>query len=565
MLSSLYIKNIAVIKSTEISFSPGFNVLTGETGAGKSILIDSIGLILGDKPSKELIRNGESTAEVSAVFSDISEPLKKLSKLDVEPEDDGCLYIARSVDINGKAQTKLNGRTIPVSMQKDIATELINIHGQNDNKMLMSPSAHLEYLDTYADCGELLNAYQSVYDSMVECRNRISELKRDDRDKARTVELLKYQISDIESAKLRIGEEEELASKRDKVKNSEKIIKHAKLITRALYRSEKSLPAYELVKKSITSLEAISEYIPDCDKYIEKLKGIEYDLEDIGLVVSDLSEDDNEDCDAELDNIESRLDLISKLKRKYGSDIQEILEYHDRSVKELKSIELSDEMLSELESELVTLERKADKLSGELNIKRRKSAELLEKCVVDELSYLEMPKVRFKVDITKSISSDGKIKYLRSGTDCVQFLLSANPGEPLKPLSKIASGGELSRIMLALRSVSAADISGETLIFDEIDVGVSGKTSQKIGIRLRKLAEHNQVICVTHAAQIAAEAHSHFLINKNECDGRVQTTVTPLDRNGRIHELARIMGGVNITDKLLDSAAEMLDTAGNNN
>lgn len=561
MLSSLHIENVAVIKNADIDFGAGFNVLTGETGAGKSILIDSINLILGAKPSRDLIRSGENEASVSALFSDIAVPLSKAGDSEISPDEDGCLYITRSIDAAGKAKTRIGGKTVPVSMQKDIASCLISIHGQNDNRILMSPAAHLGYLDSYAGNGVLLSEYYGYYELMNDCRRRMSELARDEREKARTVELLKYQIADIDAAKLKAGEEEELTASRDRVKNSERIMKQTRLITKALYRSERSLPAYELVKKAISAMESIADYIPQSEEYIKKLNDVAYTLEDIGLTVEDMSETEYDDPDSELDRIESRLDLISKLERKYGTDIAEILAFRDRAAAELSDIELSDVKISELQVKLAEYERKALELASRLTESRKKAAETLEKSVVSELAYLEMPKVRFRVDIRRSRDTDGKTKFTRSGTDDVEFLLSANPGEPLKPLAKIASGGELSRIMLALKSVNAADAVGETLIFDEIDTGVSGKTSQKIGMRLRALASSNQVICVTHSAQIAAEAHHQFLIRKSEHGGRVETTVTELDRTGRINEIARIMGGVNITDKLLDSAAEMLDSA----
>lgn len=561
MLSSLHIENVAVIKNADIDFGAGFNVLTGETGAGKSILIDSINLILGGKPSKELIRSGENEAAVSAFFSDVSVPLSRAGDVEVEPDEDGCLYITRSIDSAGKAKTRIGGKTVPVSMQKDIAACLVSIHGQNDNRILMSPAAHLRYLDSYAGNGVLLSEYYGYYELMNDCRRRIGELARDEREKARTVELLKYQIADIDAAKLKNGEEDELIANRDRVKNSERIMKQTRLITKALYRNERSLPAYELVKKAVSAMESISEYLPQSEEYIKKLNEVAYILEDIGLTVEDMSETEYDDPDSELDRIESRLDLISKLERKYGTDISEILAFRDRAAAELSDIELSDNRIAELREKLTEYEKKALELANRLTDSRKKAAETLESSVVSELGFLEMPKVRFKVDIKRSCDADGRIKFTRSGIDDVEFLLSANPGEPLKPLARIASGGELSRIMLALKSVNAADAVGETLIFDEIDTGVSGKTSQKIGMRLRALAASNQVICVTHSAQIAAEAHHQFLIKKSERDGRVETTVTELDRNGRINEIARIMGGVNITDKLIDSATEMLDSA----
>lgn len=563
MLSSLHIENIAVIKHADIDFENGFHVLTGETGAGKSILIDSINILLGARSSKDMIRNGESKAMVSALFTDIKKPLSRIPEdVDVTPDEDGCILLTRVFDIDGKSVTKLNGRTIPVSLQREIMPHLINIHGQNDNRILMSPASHLQYLDSYAQNEMLLAEYQEIYDLLEGCKKKMASLKRDEREKARTLELLRYQVADIDAAKLKVGEEEELESRKEKVKNAEKILKQSRLVTKALYRGEKTLPAYELIKKSISALQSISDYVPNAESYIEKLTQMTYDLEEIGLSVSDIAENEYDDPDAELDEIETRLDLISKLEKKYGSDVSEILSFRERAAAELEDIELSDEKLDELRIELSRYRKQATELASQLSEKRKSAAATLEASVVNELSYLEMPKVRFKVEIKVSRDEDGKTKLGRNGCDDVEFLLSANPGEPLKPLAKIASGGELSRIMLALKNINTYGSEGETLIFDEIDTGVSGKTSQKIGMRLRRLSENNQVICVTHSAQIAAEAHHQYLISKKENGGRVETSVTPLSREERIKELARIMGGVNITDKLLQSAAEMLDTAG---
>lgn len=563
MLSSLHIENIAVIKNADIDFGSGFNVLTGETGAGKSILIDSINLILGAKPSKDLIRSGESKATVSALFTEIERPLERARELEISPDEDGCLYITREIGADGKSKTKLNGRTIPVSLQKELAAYLISIHGQNDNRILMSPAAHLSYLDSYAGNEALLSEYGQCYARMTECRRKIAELSRDEREKARLTELLKYQVSDIDAARLRPNEEQELESRRDRVRNAEKIMKQTRLITRALYRNDRSLPAYELIKKAIAAMEGISEYIPNAEEYIARLSDITYVLEDIGLTVEDLSDAEYENPDKELDKIESRLELINKLERKYGPTVEEVLAFRERAAEELSEMEQSDVRLEELTTELVEHERMSGALAQRLSEARKAAAKALEKRVIEELGYLEMPKVCFKVEIRRALQPDGKARFTATGFDDVEFYLSANPGEPLKPLARIASGGELSRIMLALKSVNASDAAGETLIFDEIDTGVSGKTSQKIGMRLRALAAGNQVICVTHSAQIAAEAHHQYLIRKGEKDGRVETSVTELDRSGRVREIARIMGGVNITDKLLDSAEEMLDTADN--
>ncbi len=563
MLSSLHIENMAVIKRADIDFAPGFCVLTGETGAGKSILVDAIGLILGMRPSKDLIRSGENRALVSALFSELDKPLSRLpDTLDIEPDEDGALYLTKTVELDGRGQTKLNGRAIPHAMQKELMGYVINIHGQNDNRILMSSVAQMAYLDSYAGTRELLATYAEVYERMEACRRRIRALSRDEREQARMLELLRYQVADINAAKLKVGEEEALIQRRDQVKNAEKIMKQARLITRALYRNEKSLSAYELIKKAIAAITSVTDYLPKAEEYVEKLTAMTYDLEDIGLTVADILETDYEDPDAELDRIEERLDLIAKLERKYGSDIAAILAFREHAAKELVELENVDSRLADEKHELLGYVKEATNLAAKLTAARKTAAEALEKGVIDELAYLDMPKVRFHVEIRPSKDHDGKAMLNRNGADDVEFLLSTNLGEPLKPLAKIASGGELSRIILALKGVNAADSEGETLIFDEIDTGVSGKTSQKIGIRLRKLAEHNQVICVTHSAQIAAEAHAQYLIRKREHEGRVETDVTLLDREGRIRELARIMGGVNITDKLLSSAAEMLDSAG---
>lgn len=560
MLSSLHIENIAVIKNADIDFSKGFHVLTGETGAGKSILIDSINLILGSKPHKDIIRSGEKNALVCAMFTDVDPNL--FADCEIKPDDDGCMYVSRVIDIDGKNVTKINGRTVPVSLQKQIIPQLINIHGQNDNRILFSTQSHMEYLDSYAMVSELLKEYADAYSKCEEIKKKIQSLKRDDKEKQRTLELLKYQVNEIDEAKLKKGEEEALNTRKEKVKNSEKIIKNSRLIVKALYRTDKTLSAYELVKKSITALNAISDYVPKCDEYVEKLQNMTYDLEEIALSAAELSDGSYEDPEAEIDLIESRLDMISRLKRKYGSSVDEIIDYRDKASGQIKEIELSDVMIEDLKTELGKYYRDAQELSEKLTDIRKEAALKLEKQVVNELSYLEMPKVRFKVDIRPIYNAEGKARLSKYGANEIEFLISANVGEELKPLNKIASGGELSRIMLALKNINSYDGEGQCLIFDEIDTGVSGKTSQKIGIRLRELSRHHQVICVTHSAQIASEAHHQYLISKSEANGRVQTNVTLLDRQGRINELARIMGGVQITDKLLESAKEMLDNAG---
>ncbi len=562
MLSSLHIENIAVIKKADIDFEPGFNVLTGETGAGKSILIDSINLLLGARPSRDLIRNGETRADVSALFSGVEAPPEGSGEEGLSPDEDGCLYLTREFDTEGKSKTRLGGKAVPVSLQKEVVARLIVIHGQNDNRLLAEGPMQLHYLDSYAGNEELLAEYRKHYAGLCECASRIGKLDRDGKEKARAAELLAFQVADINEAKLKPGEEEELEAKRGRLKNAEKIGKATRRIVRSLYRSEKSPPAFELVRRAAASIEEIKEYLPDAQEMLTRLEQVAFELEDIGLSAEELIGEEDEEPGRELDRVEERLEKIGKLKKKYGDSVGEILAYRDRAESELREIQRSDELLAEAKKEFAVFKKAAAEAAAKLSEARKAAAARLETGVVGELAYLEMPKVRFAVQIRKATDASGKERFGKNGTDEVEFLLSANPGEPLKPLSKIASGGELSRIMLALKSVNAADSVGQTLIFDEIDTGVSGGTSQKIGKRLRRLADTHQVICVTHSAQIAAEAHAQYKIVKQERNGRVETEVLPLDREGRIREIARIMGGAEITAKLLSSSAELLDSAG---
>ena len=372
-------------------------------------------------------------------------------------------------------------------------------------------------------------------------------------EKERLSEMLKYQISDIDSAKLKVGEEEALEAKKKMVSDSERILKQSRIVVRALLRNEKALPAKELIERAVSAITAIKEYIPGADEYIEKLTDFSYEIEDIAETVGQCAEVDYDDPTAELDKIEERLDRIKKLEKKYGKDIATVLEFRSDAAKRLSDIELADEKLEELEKESKKLFEKAESYAKELSEIRQKQAQKLEKAVLKELEFLDMPKVRFKVGIGR------KEELSLSGFDEVEFLISANPGEPLKPINKIASGGELSRIMLALKTANISAGNKETLIFDEIDSGVSGATSQKIGMKLRKLGKKNQVVCVTHSAQVAATANTQYLIKKDEEDGRVHTSVKELSYEERVMETARIMGGMQMTESLIKTARELLD------
>ena len=562
MLSSLHIENIAVIKSADIDFTNGFTVLTGETGAGKSIIIDSIGLICGAKQSRELIRNGEESARVSAVFTDLTDAVTgALSELGIAPDEDGVLMFERTITSAGKSTSRVNGRVIPLSLQREAMKYLIGIHGQHDNMALLVPDNHITYLDEFAGVGEELSTYMQSYDKYCELNRGIAELSKNEREKTQRIEFLRYQINEIESAKLKPDEEEKLLARRTKLQNSEKIAQLSDMVYTLLYRNEKGNAALDKVKRASRAIEALAPVMEDADSLISRLDSIESELEDIALTVDGLRVGDADDPTAELDKVETRLDEISKLERKYGDTAAEVLVFLASAKEQLESIEMSEERLAELTAERERLVKVMDEQADLLSKRRLDAAGTLESKIIEELSYLDMGGVSFSCGVAKRACDDGGTRYSRRGVDDVEFLISTNKGEPLKPLAKIASGGELSRIMLAIKSVLAEGDSPGTLIFDEVDTGVSGKTSQKIGIKLRELARNGgvQVLCVTHAAQIAARAENHYLISKRETDGRVSTSVTPLDREARISEVARIMGGINITDRLIDTAREMID------
>ncbi|MCI8388464.1 MAG: DNA repair protein RecN [Clostridiales bacterium] len=562
MLSSLHIENIAVIKSADIDFSDGFTVLTGETGAGKSIIIDSINLILGAKQSRDLIRSGEDSAQVSALFSELPESTaSKLCELGISPDEDGLIMLSRTITTSGKSTARVNGRVIPLSLEREAAKQLIAIHGQHDNMILLEPENHIVYLDEYAGLSSELGEYTKNYEKLCELNRRISELSRNEREKAQRIEFLKFQIDEIEAAKLKPNEEEILMKKRAKLQNSEKINQLSRSVYSALYQNEKGTAALDKVRRSMRALDALSVVIPDAEELSARLEALTYELEDIALTAQAFADDSIDDPTAQLDKLETRLDEISKLERKYGDTIEDVLAFLSKTKGELETIELSEERLTDYINERAQLLPILAAQADELSERRSEAAKQLEERIIEELAYLDMKGVTFSAGITRRADSDDA--YTRRGLDDVEFLISTNRGEPLKPLAKIASGGELSRIMLAIKSVLANRDSISTLIFDEVDTGVSGKTSQKIGIKLRELAKSEssnmQVLCVTHSAQIAAIADNHCLIAKREVDGRVSTSITPLDSEGRVREVARIMGGINITDRLLETAREMIN------
>lgn len=554
MLKELSIENIAIVKKECIEFDNGFSVLTGETGAGKSIIIDSIGLIMGARFSKELIRSGEENARVSALFTELTEHEKDfLENAGFPAEDDGTFFIQRKISVSGASSAIVNGRTVTVSILRTIGEFLINIHGQHASQALLEEENHILYLDAMANDSSLLSEYSKIYEEYSETKNKIEDLKKKENEKERTIELLKYQLNDIDSVKPKKGEEEALEINKKKIADAEKISKYSTLVYRALYRNEKGLSASELISKASDAISVLSDIIPDAASYVETLRDFAYRIEDIAETI-------HKECDVGyknpseiLDRIESRLNSISKLKRKYGSTVEDIIAYREKIATELKSLEHSEETITDLSNDLKEIKDRLSEKAAKITEVRNIAAKDLEERIVSELRFLEMEKVRFKISVTPLK------EFYANGNDAVSFLVSANPGEPLLPLSKIASGGELSRTMLALKCALADNERTPTLIFDEIDTGISGKTSHKIGIKLSDCAKSCQVICVTHSPQIAAVAKSHFMVSKREIGGRTESDVKKLSYDERIHEIARIIGGATINAQTIAAAKDLVD------
>ncbi len=561
MLISMHIENIAVIRRLDVDFFAGFTVLTGETGAGKSMIIDSIGLLLGGKTQRELIRTGEASATVSACFAVPDAIAADLAQLGIAPEEDGLLEIRRTVTADGKSQSRINGRVVPLTLQRQAGEKLVSIHGQHDSHGLMTAAGHIDFLDSYAKNGLLLAEYSEVYRKMCEARKLRDQCRMDERVKAQRLDMLRYQIEDIESADPQIGEEDALAAEKKILQNAKQLQKQVLTVYRALYKNDKGMSADKLLEIARTSLENIADLMPDAPAFIDRISEMQYELERIAESALALLPSGG-NGEARLEEIAERIDTLRRLKRKYGADEAEILAFYQKAKAELDEILLSDEKEQEYDKQYKAYRESALALADRLNECRKQASEELSARICDELTYLDMNKVAFSARVTKKLSAEGKPELSPKGGDEVEFMISTNPGEPLKPLTKIASGGELSRVMLAIKCVLTAADRMPTVIFDEIDTGVSGKTSQKIGIKLRQLAADGpQVFSITHSAQVAANGHAHYKILKNEVDGRAETTVYALSRAERIEELARIMGGMDKSQKIIDSATEMLEIA----
>ncbi len=557
MLVSLHVENVAVIKSIDLDFAQGFCALTGQTGAGKSIIIDSIKLLLGAKGERDLIRHGEDFCLVSGLFSGFNDKDRELFEaLGVSADDEGMILVQRRLTTDGRSQIRVNGRAVSLAVLKSLSQNLVNIHGQADTHALTDPKTHINILDTYSSAERLRKEYREAYLEYTTVRSQIESITARERERERLLEMYEYQISDINSLSLHEGEEEELIDKKLKLKNSERITKGAGFIFRALKGSEKGSASY-LIDRCLSQLTSLSDVIPEFLNYSESLRDVLYKVDDIAEEVYATLDGLDEDPTERLNEIESRLDKISRLKRKYGPTVGDILEFAKHAEAEAESLRDSSGALNRLNKELKAAYTRACALADKLHESRMRTKGELEARVLETLEFLDMPKVVFFAAV-KPLFAGGEKQLGPLGYDEVEFFISANKGAEAKPLAKIASGGELARIMLALKSVIADKDGIRTIIFDEIDVGVSGKTARKIGIKLLELARGVQVVSVTHSAQIASLADLHLLITKNDSGDSTETSVCELDTDGRIAELSRILGGINITDAQRAAAADML-------
>ncbi len=556
MLSKLYIENIAVIERAEIDFSKGFNVLTGETGAGKSILVDSINAVLGQRTSRELIRTGADRAFVSAEFEDVSPAaLRELAQLGYEAdvENGGTVLLRREIRSDGKNAVRINDRPGSISDLRTVGRLLINIHGQHENQALISVDRHMKYLDSMGGYSEKLEEYAAIFRAYASAARELSRMRTDDAEKARRADMLRYQINELESAEITVGETQALKSRRNTIENAGRISAALSGAYAFINGGDESDGAMNMLQQCTALLSEISPVCEGSGGLAERLSSMVYELEDISSELSSMNEE-NEFSPSELDEIETRLETLAKIKRKYGEE-QEALDYLEKARAELDSIERSEEILAELTVKARECYHSALRAAEELTRLRKAAGEKFCEAVRRELAFLDMPSVRLAVDIQPC-------NLNIHGADTVEFLISANPGEPPKPIAKIASGGELSRIMLAIKTVLANIDDIDTMIFDEVDTGISGRAAHKVGVKLHEVSRSRQIICITHLAQMAAQADTHLLIKKNVSDGRTFTSVTPLSFEQRKQELARINGGDIITDAMLQTAEELLNNAG---
>ena len=554
MLRNLHIENIAVISCADVSFTQGFCVMTGQTGAGKSVIVDSIGLVCGAKGDRELVRSGQDAACVTAHFTELSDRVvAALDALGVTCEG-GEVVLQRTLSADGKSSARINGRAATLGMLREISTRLISIHGQDDNRLLADLAYHMDMLDAYADLEAQKAAYSAHYIAWRALCDKRDALIRDAGERLRTVEMLQYQIKDIASLHLKAGEEEALMEKRNKLQNAEKVQKQVRFSTKLLTEAGSNGSACYLLERSAASMNVLAAYVPDAVSVSEELIELSYRVRDLSDRIAAYAEDMDDDPVAMLDKIEDRLEAISKLKRKYGGSVEAVLAFLENAKQRLDEIEGADQLCEQYDAQIADEHAKAMAIALQMSEARDSAAKQAAKQIAEQLSYLDMAGVRFRIAVTR------EKELCSGGIDRVEFMIATNPGEPLSSMMRIASGGELSRIMLAIKCVMNQKDGVPTTIFDEVDTGISGKTSRKIGIRLSDLASRQQIICITHSAQVASLGDLHLHIYKEERDGRAFTSVTELQDEQRVAEIARILGGIKITEAQREAARDMLSS-----
>lgn len=548
MLELLHIENIAIIEAADIEFAPGFNALTGETGAGKSIVIDSLSAVLGQRTSRELIRTGAEKAFVSAAFSGMAPELTE--ELGIQPEADGTLLLQREIQTDGKNVCRVNGRPVTVGQLRALGARLLNIHGQHDGQQLLDEEQHIVYLDSFGRVESLAITYAEKYKNFTDIRRQIGALQMDEAEKARRVDTLQYQIEELRRAKLTSGEEEELTARRGMLRNAEKFLDAVAGADYALNGDDSGGGALSALRQAQDALGGVRHLDDAFGQLYERLGEAYSEVYDIAATVED-KRGELDVSPGELDRVESRMDLLYRLKKKYGATVEDMLDYQARCEAELAQIEDAGDTLVRLEQALSKAEKEARQAAQALSDARKAAADRLTAQILTELQQLDMGKIRFAVDFAeKPLDSDGM--------DTVRFLMSANVGEELRPIHKIASGGELARIMLAMKNVLSEQDHVGTMVFDEVDTGVSGRAAQKVAEKMARISRRKQVLCVTHLPQLAAMADTHFSVEKGERGGRTYTEVRRLDREQRRQELARLTGGSHVSQTMLDGAEELL-------
>ena len=548
MLELLHIENIAIIEAADIEFAPGFNALTGETGAGKSIVIDSLSAVLGQRTSRDLIRTGADKAFVSAAFSGTVPELTET--LGIQPEADGTLLLQREIQTDGKNVCRVNGRPVTVGQLRALGARLLNIHGQHDGQQLLDEEQHIVYLDSFGRVESLAITCAEKYKNFTDIRRQIGALQMDEAEKARRVDTLQYQIEELRRAKLTPGEEEELTARRGMLRNAEKFLDAVAGADYALNGDDSGGGALSALRQAQDALSGVRHLDDAFGQLYERLGEAYSEVYDIAATVED-KRGELDVSPGELDRVESRMDLLYRLKKKYGATVEDMLDYQARCEAELAQIEDAGDTLARLEQALSKAEKEARQAAQALSDARKAAAEQLTSQILAELQQLDMGKIRFAVDFAeKPLDSDGM--------DTVRFLMSANVGEELRPIHKIASGGELARIMLAMKNVLSEQDHVGTMVFDEVDTGVSGRAAQKVAEKMARISRRKQVLCVTHLPQLAAMADTHFSVEKGERGGRTYTEVRRLDREQRRRELARLTGGSHVSQTMLDGAEELL-------